>query len=137
MGKRFPAKKSKSCSLSGDLTYFWATICDSLAKQKVIKRLVWQASPGSEPVELLNRQAENSTLGWGSFYERSAAGSWFSTSVFWDAHGTVPETVRICGCKRYSSNLDKAPKMKDSVQLNSWDNFLMNLPSISSEVCLI
>ena len=51
--------------------------------------------------------------------------------------GTVPECVRICGFKRNSSNLDKAPKMRDAVLLNSWDSFLVTLPSISSETCVI
>ena len=51
--------------------------------------------------------------------------------------GTVPECVRICWFKRNSSNLDRVPKMRDSVLLNSWDSFLLTLPSISSESCVI
>ena len=51
--------------------------------------------------------------------------------------GTVPECVPICGFKRNSSNLDRAQKMRDSVLLNSWDSFLVTLPSISSETCVI
>ena len=46
-------------------------------------------------------------------------------------------SVRICWFKRNSSNLDRAPKMRDSVQLNSWDSFFVTLPSISSETCVI
>ena len=39
--------------------------------------------------------------------------------------------------KRNSSNLDRAPKMRDSVLLYSWESFLVTLPSISSETCVI
>ena len=49
----------------------------------------------------------------------------------------VPECVRICGFKRNSSNLYRAPKMRDSVLLNSWDSFVVTLPSISSETCVM
>ena len=69
--------------------------------------------------------------------ERSSFGSWFSTFVFWNVPGTVPECIRICGFRRNSSNLDRATKMRDSVVLNSWDRFLVTLPSISSEICVI
>ena len=54
----------------------------------------------------------------------------FSTSAFRNVPGTVPENVRIRGFKRNSTNLDRAPK-------NSWDSFLVALPSISSETCAI
>ena len=61
--------------------------------------------------------------GWGSLRESSSFVSWFSTFVFRNVLGTVPECVRIRGFKRISSNLDRAPKMRDSVLLNSWDSF--------------
>ena len=54
-----------------------------------------------------------------------------------ECFGTVPECVRICWFGRNSSNLDRAPKMRDSVLLNSWNSFLVTLPSISSKSCLI
>ena len=98
---------------------------------------LWEVSSGSESVRLLERRAENSTSGWASFRERSPLGSWFSTSAFRNVPGTVPENVRICGFKGKSSNLDRAPKMQDSVLLNSWDTFLVALPSISSETCAL
>ena len=75
--------------------------------------------------------------GWGSLWELSSFVPWFSTFVFRNVPGTVPECVVICGFKRNSSNLDRAPKMRDYVLLNSWDSFLMTLPSISSENCVI
>ena len=64
--------------------------------------------------------------------------SWFqfSKSLFRDVSGTVPESFRICGFKRNSSNIDRAPKMRDSIPLNSWDSFSVNLPSFSSETCV-
>ena len=57
--------------------------------------------------------------------------------VFWvvvpgcfrNRYGTSP----ICGFRRNSSSFNKAPKMRDSVRLNSLENFLVTLPSISSE----
>ena len=62
---------------------------------------------------------------------------WLSTFVFRNVSGTGPECVCICWFRRNSSNLERAPKMRDSVLLNSWDSFLVTLPSISSESCVI
>ena len=59
------------------------------------------------------------------------------TFVFRNVPGTVPECVRIYGFKRNSSNLDRAPKMRDSVLLSPWDSFLVTLPSISLETCVM
>ena len=98
---------------------------------------MWRASSRSKSVEGRDRQTEGPTSGWGSSWERSSFGSWFFTFVFRNVPGKVPECVRICEFKRNSSILDRAPKMRDSVLLNSWDSFLVTLPSISSESCLI
>ena len=75
--------------------------------------------------------------GWGSLWESSSFVPWFSTIVFRNVPGTVPECVRICRFKGNSSNLETAPKMRDSVLLNSWDSFLVPLSSISLETCVI
>ena len=75
--------------------------------------------------------------GWGSLWESSSFVPWFSTFVFRNVAGTVPECVVICGFKRKSSNLERAPKMRHSVLLNSWDSFLVTLHSTSSETCVI
>ena len=75
--------------------------------------------------------------GWGSLWESSSFVPWFSTFVFRNVPATVRDCVRICGFKRNSSNLDRAHKMRDSVLLNSWDSFLVTLPSICSETCVI
>ena len=65
-------------------------------------------------------------------------GSCFSTTfVFRNVPGMVTECVRICGFKRNLSNLGRAPKMRDSVLLNSWESFIVTLPAISSETCAI
>ena len=59
--------------------------------------------------------------------------SQYSGSLFQDVPGTATEQVRTCGFRGNSSSLDKAPKMRDSVPLNSFEFFLVPLPSISSE----
>ena len=53
--------------------------------------------------------------------------------AFWDVSGVVPEWLWISGFMRKSSMRDNAPNMRCSVLLNSWDNFLVILPSFSSE----
>ena len=70
--------------------------------------------------------------------------------------GTIPSWflvfyIRVPGCsqngygvcpylwvqKSNSSNLDRAPKMRDSILLNIWEKFLVTLPSISSQTWVI
>ena len=75
--------------------------------------------------------------GWGSLWELCSFFPWFSTFVFRNVRGTVPKCVCICWFERNSSNSVRASKMRDSVLLNSWDSFLLTLPSISSETCVI
>ena len=100
-------------------------------------RLTHSNSVLLDSVKFLAKQAENSTSGWGSLWERSPLRSWLSMSAFWNVPGTVPENVRNYGFKRNSSDLDRAPKMWDTVLLNSGDSFLVTLPSISSKTCAI
>ena len=94
---------------------------------------MWCVSSCSELFKLLVRQAENTTSGQGLSRERSPVGSRLSELLFLDVPGTATEQVRTCGLRRNSSSLDKPPKMRDSVLLNSWESFLVTLPSISSE----
>ena len=101
------------------------------------KLFLWGASSVSESFEWRDWQTEGPTSGWGSSWERSSFGSWFSTFVFRNVPETVPECVRICGFSRNSSNLDRAPKKRDSVLLNSWDNFSVTLRSTSPKICVI
>ena len=75
--------------------------------------------------------------GWGSIWESSSFVPWFTTSVFQNVAATVPECFRIWWFRRNSSNLDRAPKIRDSFLPNSWDSFLVTLPSTSSETCVI
>ena len=98
---------------------------------------LWEVSSGLESVRLLARQAENSPAGWVSFWKRSPFCSGFSTSVFRNVPGVIPEDVRFYGFKRNFSNLESAPKMRDSVLLNFWDSFIVTLPPISSETCAV
>ena len=65
--------------------------------------------------------------------ERSPVGSPFSELLFLDVPGTAMEQVRTCGSRRNSSIFDRAPKIRDSVLLNSFESFLVTLPSITSE----
>ena len=74
---------------------------------------------------------------WRPPSESSSFVPWFSTFVFRNVPGTVPECVCNCWFKRNSSNLDRAHKMRDSDLLNSWESFSLTLPSISSESCVI
>ena len=50
--------------------------------------------------------------------------------------GMFPQRFRsgsvLCGFRRNSSSLDKAPKMCESFWLNSWESFIVMLLSISS-----
>ena len=95
--------------------------------------LLREVSSWFEPAEELAWQTENSTSGKRSFKEQSPVSSRFSESLFRDIPGTNPEQVRTCGFRRNSSSFDKAPKIRDSVRLNSWDSFLVTLSSISSD----
>ena len=75
----------------------------------------------------------NSTSGPGSSEGRSSLVPWFPRLLLLEVPGATTEQVRTCGFKRNSSSFDKAPKIRDSVLLNSFDSFLVTLPSISSE----
>ena len=96
-------------------------------------KLSWPSSGSAFCVVWLRKMPAS---GWGSLWESSSFVLWFSTFLFRNVPGTVPECVRICGFKNTSSNLDRAPKMRDSVLLNSWDSFLVTLLSISSEIII-
>ena len=82
-------------------------------------------------------QTEKSSSEWGSVSERSPAGSSFWISVIRNVPRTFPESVRICVLKKGSSNLDRAPKIQESVLLHCCHSFIVNLPSICSETCAI
>ena len=71
---------------------------------------------------------ENLTSGQGSSKERSPVGSRFSEMLILDVPGTATEQVRTCGFRRKSSSFDKAPKIRDSVLLNSFESFFSYSP---------
>ena len=75
--------------------------------------------------------------GWGSLWESSSFVLWFVLDAFRDVSGVFPEWPWSSGLMRKSSNLANAPNIRFSVLLNSWDNFLVTLSSISSETWAI
>ena len=97
------------------------------------KMQLWWDSSSSEPFRLPEWWVENIASGQGSLKERSPMGSRFSESLFLDVPGSATEQVRTCGFKKNSSSLDKTPKKRDSVRLNSFESFSVTLPSISSK----
>ena len=88
----------------------------------------WWVSSSSESYKLLGWQADNTASGQGSPMERSPVGSRFSEPFFLDVPETATEKFRTCGLRRNSSSLDKAPKMHESVWLNSLQSCLLTLP---------
>ena len=80
-------------------------------------------SSWSDSATLMVPEAKITTSGQELFGERSPVGSWFSELLFLDSPGTAREQLRSCGFRRNSSNLDKAPKMRNPVQLDSRLNF--------------
>ena len=110
----------------------WLLLVDRTKETQYLGLLRW-ASTSSEPFRLPEWWVENTYLGQGSPRERSPKGSRFSESLFLDVPGTATEQFRACGFKINSSSLDKAPKMRDSIRLNSFECFLVTLPSFSSE----
>ena len=76
---------------------------------------------------------EYPTSGQRSSEERSPVVSPFSELLLLDVPGTATEQVRTFGFRRNSSSFDKAPKIRDSVLLNSFESFLVGLSSNFSE----
>ena len=97
--------------------------------------ILWGYSSTSELFRLPEWWEEILASGRGSFGERSPLGSRFPESLFLVVPGTATEQVRTCGFRRNASSLDRSPKIRDSVRLNSFESFLITLPSISSETC--
>ena len=58
---------------------------------------------------------------------------WFCWIEFTDASGTGPQWTRDCVFRQKSSSLNRALTLRLSVQLNSWDNFFVTLPSIAHD----
>ena len=75
--------------------------------------------------------------GWGSLWESSSFVHWLILNTFRDVSGAVPEWPWISGFMRKSSRRANAPSMRFSVLLNSCDNFLVTLPSVSSETWIM
>ena len=88
---------------------------------------LWWVSSSYEPIRLPEWWVENTASEQGSPRERSPVGSRFSESLFLDVPGTATEQVRTSDFRRNSSSLDKAPKIRDSVRLNSFNDSLQSL----------
>ena len=97
--------------------------------------ILHDASSGSEFYR--DRVKKVPTSGWGSFWERYSFVFWFSPLEFCDVSRKDPECTRTCGLRRNSSNLKRAPRIRLSVPLNSWDTFFVTLPPISSDSWVI
>ena len=110
---------------------FWAVPMYIWKYWKYAIAPVWWVSSCSEPFRLLVWQTENTTSVQGLSRERSPMGSRFSELLIMDVTGTATEQVRTCGFRKNSPSLDKAPKMRDSVRLCSWESFLETLRSFS------
>ena len=94
---------------------------------------LWAYSSTSELLRLPERWEEIIASGHGSFGEWSPLGSRLPELLFLVVPGTATEQVPTCGFRRNSSNLDKAPEIRDSVRLRSFETFLVLVSSISSE----
>ena len=70
--------------------------------------------------------------GWGILWDSSPFVHWLVLNTFRDVSRTVPQWPWISRCMR-KSRRDFALKMRFSVPPNSWDNFFVTLPPISSE----
>ena len=71
--------------------------------------------------------------GWGSFWESSSFVPWLILNAFRESSGVVPEWPCSSGLIRKLSRRANAPSKRFSVLLNSFDNLLVTLPSISPE----
>ena len=111
---------------------------DSLKSFELQLWFFWQkaiamSTSCSESSKLLLWYVGNTASGQGLPKEQSSVTCRPSEFFFLDVRRTAREQVRTCGFRRNWSRIDKAPKMRDYVQLNSLKCFLVILPSISSE----
>ena len=95
---------------------------------RLVRLVMRWVSSCPDSVRLLKWKSDNTASGQGSPRERSPVGCWISGSLFLDVPGTATEKVRTCGFRRNSSSLDKAPKIHDSVRLNSLESFFSDPP---------
>ena len=98
--------------------------------------MLWGYSSTVELFRLPEWWKETIASGQWSFGEWSPLGSRFSELLFLDVLGTATEQVRTYMFRRTSSSLDRALIIRDFVNLNSFESFLVTLPSISSEIFL-
>ena len=75
--------------------------------------------------------------GWAFHWESSSFVPWFAPSVIRSVYRVIPEWQCISWFWRKSSSRDRAPQIRLSVSVNSWDNFLVCLPSSSFDTWAI
>ena len=71
------------------------------------------------------------------YWERSSLLSWFRTSFFWEVPRALRDCTRSFEFRRNSSSFNQARRIRLSEQLNSWARFLLTLPSMFLETCVI
>ena len=99
-----------------------------LIRKQYFRRTLWGYSSNSGLFRLPEWWEEYLTSGQGSSKERSPVGSRISELLFLGVPGTATEQLRTGGFKRNSSSFDRAPKLRDSVLLNSFESLLSYSP---------
>ena len=61
----------------------------------------------------------------------------FRTSFIWEVPRALRDCTRSCEFRRNSSSFNQARRIRLSEQLNSWARFLLTLPSMFLETCVI
>ena len=108
-----------------------------LHQRRLLTTLFWSTVSECEFKERGELSTEVSLSVRGSFWERSSVSSRFSLSNFHKVPGAVPDCTRASEFWRNFSTFDKAPSIRLSVLLISWDNILLTLPSTLSESCVV
>ena len=103
----------------------------------VKKILMWNTVSKSEFTEWGDPLNEVTSSAWGSIWKQSSLCSLFSQSELRKVPWEVPDPTQACELRKNSLSFDKAINIWLSVLLNSSDNFLFTLPSISSETWVI
>ena len=109
-------------------------IVKSCASCNITSKLIFKESRGTSVIGIVlatilwRLTQKNPCFRMRSFWEQSSDGSWLYILGVRDISGTGPEWNRTCGFRMSSTNLERTPKMRLSVLLNSWDNIIVTLP---------
>ena len=97
----------------------------------------WMSWPTSGPKFCVVWLRKMPASGWGWLKESSSFVPWFSTFVFRNVPGTVPECVRLCGFRKTRLIWTEHPKCGTLSCWTPGTDFFGPLPSISSETRVI